>query len=61
MVDDFCATSEYAELIESWRASKLIATKLFALAGWPATLDLRLPLGPALPNRPHHLHLRHEI
>lgn len=36
-------------------------TKLFRLAGWPATLDISLPLGPALPNRPHYLHFRHQI
>ena len=34
---------------------------IFELAGWPPTLDITQSLGPAMPNRPHHLHHRHPI
>jgi len=38
-----------------------VLAKIFELAGWPATLDIAQSLGPAMPDRPHHLHHRHVI
>jgi hypothetical protein len=35
-----------------------VVARVSADAGWPPSLDVTLPLGPAMPFRPHHLHDR---